>query len=73
MPSMLLNLKSQCCGVGLFVQGWYDYEDGIVKCSACGRPHTEDGKLIIPQVKYRADSQDRTPQQGIDIPRKGRE
>ena len=64
MPSMLLNLKCQypACG-GLLHKPDLD---GRIICSVCGREHTENGQLLIPEVKYFADYSDRTPQQGID-------
>jgi len=68
MASMVLRLKCQHCGASLHKPDL----DGRIICSRCSRGHDREGKLIIPEVKYRADYSDRTPQQGIDCPRRGR-
>lgn len=69
MASIVLALRCQHCGGRLHPPDWYDE----IFCSVCSREHTLEGKLVIPEVKYVADYLDRTPQQGIDVPRKGRE
>jgi len=66
MPSMVLGLKCQHRGCGALLPrpDW----DGDISCICCGRGHTPEGELLIPEVRYFADISDRTQRPGIDIP-----
>ena len=66
---MILNLKSQCCGVPLYAPDWF----GGIICSVCSQQHEPDGTIIIPKFEEGHLYSDRIRRAGIDTPGKGRE